>query len=189
LLGHDTGDMKRFVFILSIVAVSLSAAWFIAQPGYEPAITFIVGVVGAIGSLFRSRRPKTDEATAALLRPHRLSARNALLSFADFCLTYKTLHPQTTPDRTHNLSAEIDRLKATLEFLGPLSLPKLAPLQSDLVAHPGNFQRLLDRQAGPDPQPINREFQTIEDNIDGIVDWFADVKERIKKEIDPYLEM
>lgn len=181
--------MKRFVLILSIVAVVLSAVWFVVQPRYEPAITFIAGIAGAIGSRLKSRRPGTAETVATLLRPDRLKARNELLAFADFCLKYRTLHPRRTPDRTRDLSPEIDTLKATMESLGPLSMPELSPLELDLVAHARNLQRLLDRQSAFDLRPIDRSFKTIEDNIDGIVDWFADVKDRIRKEIDPYLEM
>jgi len=73
--------------------------------------------------------------------------------------------------------------------LGPLSMSELDPLMADVVSHAWNFQRLLDRQGGPDPRPINPEYATLEDNLDGIVEWFVNVKKRIKSEIDPYLEM
>ena len=87
------------------------------------------------------------------------------------------------------INAEDRRLKSMLDSLGPLAMPELGPLQSDVVANAWNLQRLLDRQGGTNPRPINQEFVTLEDNLDGIVDWFAGVKQRIKAEIDPYLEM
>jgi CRISPR/Cas system-associated protein Cas7 (RAMP superfamily) len=41
---------KRAITILSILALILSVAWFIAQPDYEPAITFVLGIVGLIST-------------------------------------------------------------------------------------------------------------------------------------------
>ena len=43
---------KRIVFSLSVLALILSLAWFIAQPGYEPAITFVLGLAGIISSIW-----------------------------------------------------------------------------------------------------------------------------------------
>ncbi len=43
---------KKIVLVLSVIALLLSIGWFIAQPGYEPAITFFVGLAGVIGSYF-----------------------------------------------------------------------------------------------------------------------------------------
>jgi len=51
------------------------------------------------------------------------------------------------------------------------------------------LQRLLDRQGGSDPRPISQEYLTVEDNIDGISDWFSSMREKIKVKLDPYLEM
>lgn len=182
--------MKRLILVVSVVALILSVAWFITQPGYEPAITFFLGVAGIIGSHFgRSHRLEKTNPNNALLRRHRLEVRNVLLAFADFCLTYQALHPQTARYRTRELSAEIGRFKSVLDSLGPLAMPEFAPLLSDIMNHAWNFQRLLDRQNGLNSLSIDRQFQTLEDNLDGMVEWFADVKKRISAEIDPYLEI
>lgn len=182
--------MKRFVLILSIVAAVLSLAWFIAQPGYEPAITFLGGVAGIVGSrLNRSRKQQTDTTASIHLRPQRLSARNALIAFSEFCLKYQALHPKKSPNRTQDLISEIDGFKSTIEFLGSLAMPEFDSIQKEVVAHAWNFQRLLDRQDGPEKRPINSEFQMLDDNLDRIMDWFSDVKQRVKKEIDPYLKI
>lgn len=182
--------MKLFVLILSIIAVVLSVAWFIAQPGYEPAITFLGGIAGIVGSrLNRSRKQQTDTTTSIHLRPQRLSARNALLAFSEFCLKYRTLHPKKYPNRTQDLMSEIDGFKSTIELLGPLAMPEFDSIQKEVVAHAWNLQRLLDRQDGIDQRPINSKYQTIDDNLDGVINWFVDVKTRIKMQIDPYLEV
>ncbi|MEN6474089.1 MAG: hypothetical protein ABFD81_08755 [Syntrophaceae bacterium] len=182
--------MKLLAHILSIAALVLSVAWFYTQPGYEPAITFVLGVAGIIGSRFIKSNPsKNSELNNALLRPHRLEARNVLLAFVDFCLSYQTLHPQNSLNRTHDLATEIERFKTKLDSLGPLAVPELNKLRLDIVAKAWNLQRLLDRQQDSDPRPISQEYDSFEDNLDAIVDWFSGVKNIIKAEIDPYLEI
>jgi hypothetical protein len=182
--------MKRFVLIASIIGVVLAAFWCVAQPGYEPAITMILGIIGVVGSLNgQSTNTKSSESNDALLRPQRLDARNALIAFAEYCIRYQTLHARNEAHRTHDLSAEIGKLNSKIDALGHLSMPQLQPLIKDITTQAWNFQRLLDRQGGSAQRPINREFQNVEDNLDGIVDWFAGLKRRIKEEIDPHLEI
>ena len=125
--------------------------------------------------------------TKVLLRVPRLEARNLLIKFADFCLKYRTLHPISSPDRTQALTSEITRLKDGIEMLGPLSIPSFVDIYSSMVTNAWNMQRLLDRQMGFDPKPIESRFETVEDNIDGIIDWFSQAKIDIKEIIDPYL--
>ncbi|MBI2440980.1 MAG: hypothetical protein HYV35_06365 [Lentisphaerae bacterium] len=37
---------KRFVILLSVGALALAVGWFYFAPGFEPAITFILGLAG-----------------------------------------------------------------------------------------------------------------------------------------------
>jgi len=48
--------MKKVALSISIIAVVLSAAWFFFDPGFEPLVTFLLGIAGIIGS--NSIRPK-----------------------------------------------------------------------------------------------------------------------------------
>lgn len=43
---------KRVVILLSVGALILAAGWFCFAPGFEPAITFILGLAGLISSHF-----------------------------------------------------------------------------------------------------------------------------------------
>lgn len=125
--------------------------------------------------------------TNVLIRVPRLEARNLLINFADFCIKYQTLHPTLSPDRTQALTSEITRLKDGIEMLGPLSIPSFVDIYSSMVTNAWNMQRLLDRQMGFEPKPIESHFETVDDNIDGIIDWFSQAKIDIKEIIDPYL--
>lgn len=72
-------------------------------------------------------------------------------------------------------------------MLGPLSIPNFVDIYSSAVANSWNLQRLLDREMGLDPKPIERRYKTIGENIDGIIDWFAQAKIDIKEAMDPFL--
>jgi hypothetical protein len=49
------------VLILSVLALLLAGVWCWADPGYGPAITFILGLVGILGFIFVPRRDKPGE--------------------------------------------------------------------------------------------------------------------------------
>ena len=42
--------MKKLAAIISICAIIIAIAWFVAEPGYEPIITALFGVAGLIAS-------------------------------------------------------------------------------------------------------------------------------------------
>lgn len=122
-----------------------------------------------------------------LLRGPRLKARNLFIKFADSCLQYQALHSAKFPDRTHELTSEISRFKNGTEMLGPLSIPNFVDIYSSAVANAWNLQRLLDREMGLDPKPIEPRYKTLEENIDGIIYWFAQAKIDIKEVMAPFL--
>lgn len=132
---------------------------------------------------------QAGKTSAAELRPHRLNARNALLAFADFCLTYPTLHGLDEVDRTRDLTAHIGALQTMIELLGPLSMPELDGLKTAVTATAWNLQRVLDRQRDPEAKPINARYSTLDENLAALLDWFADFKPRIKQQLDPYLDL
>jgi hypothetical protein len=133
------------------------------------------------------KRP--GKTSAAELRPHRLNARNALLEFADFCLTYPTLHGVAEVNRTRDLTAHIVALQTKIELLGPLSMPELDGLKSAVTATAWNLQRVLDRQRDPEAKPLSSCYATLDENLAALLDWFADIKARIKQQLDPYLDL
>ena len=123
----------------------------------------------------------------SMLRGSRLEGRNLFIEFADFCIQYQTLNFALTPNRTHELTSEISRFKMGIEMLGPISIPDFVDIYSSAIANAWNLQRLLDREMGLDPKPIETRYKTIEDNIDGIIDWFAQAKKEVKIVMDPFL--
>ena len=130
-----------------------------------------------------------DSSRKIALRPHRLCARNALADFVRLCTGYRTLHPQHRLDKTRQLTDAIDHAKRAVELQGPLSIPGLTDFYAEIMAHAWSLQRLLDRQAGPDPQPISQEYETADDNLDAIENWFGGAQERLKMLFDSHLKL
>jgi len=50
--------MRLFISAISVIAILLSVLWFYYQPGFEPAITTLMGVVGLLSSIFVGRQEK-----------------------------------------------------------------------------------------------------------------------------------
>ena len=121
------------------------------------------------------------------LREYRLKARNLLIKFVDSCVKYPTIHNKKSLDRTQALVSELIRVKEYVEMLGPLSILEFAQAYSNIITYAWQLQRLLDRQCGINPKPIDSRFESIEDNIDWIIDDFSRMRQRIKDIIDPYL--
>jgi hypothetical protein len=44
--------VRALIRLTSLSAVGLSAVWFAVSPDYEPAVTFLAGLAGALGSVF-----------------------------------------------------------------------------------------------------------------------------------------
>lgn len=127
--------------------------------------------------------------TKSHLRGPRLEAKNLFIRFADFCAQYKTLHLSPSPNRTHELMSEISRFKMSIEDLGPLSVPGFVNLYSSAVANAWKLQRLLDREIGPNPMPIEARYKTVAENLDGLIEWFAQAKEDVKVTMNTFLAL
>lgn len=54
--------MKNISLVISLIAVVLAIFWYFNEPGFEPAITGLLGIAGIIGSFtFGSSRVKNSE--------------------------------------------------------------------------------------------------------------------------------
>jgi hypothetical protein len=121
------------------------------------------------------------------LREYRLKARNALIKFVDNCVKYPTIHNKKMLDRTQELVFEILQIKDTIEMLGPLSIVEFQQAYSSIITSAWQLQRLLDRQVGINPKAIDSQYESVEDNIYGIIGDLSRMRQNIKDIIDPYL--
>jgi len=120
-------------------------------------------------------------------RPLRLAVFKAMLQFSHYCSTYWTLHHVGAVDKARDLVARIDTFKWEIEQHGPLDMPEVEAKVTELISYAWRIQRLIDRIAGGQNEPVDRAYATAEENIEGVVEWFANETRELKTLFRPYL--
>ena len=87
------------------------------------------------------------------------------------------------------LTDKIDTFIWEVEQHGPLDMPEVENLIENARKKAWQLQRLLDRLTGPNAQPLNKEFETAEDNVYDVIDWFASKEKKLKDIFEPYLRI
>ena len=123
------------------------------------------------------------------LKPRRLSVYESVKDFLHFCSTYKTMQSLKMVKGTRELVAKIDTLKWEVEQHGPLDMPEVETLIENARKKAWQLQRLIDRLAGPNAKPIEKGFESAEDNVDAVIDWFAAKEKDLKDIFEPYLRI
>jgi hypothetical protein len=123
------------------------------------------------------------------LKPRRESVYASLRDFLQFCSAYKTMQHLKMVQGTNDLMNKIDIFKWEVEKHGPLDMPDVEQLIEDSMKTAWQLQRLLDRLTGPNPQPLDKGFETAEDNLDSVIDWFGAKKKELKDMFEPYLRI
>lgn len=123
------------------------------------------------------------------LRPSRLEVYRSMRDFAHYCCTYPTdWHSNPVPTAgTINLMERIGNFKWEIEQQGPLAMPVVENKIKEMLNNAWKIQRLLDRLAAGRNDPHDRDYETAEDNLDAIVDWFANEQKDLKTIFNPYL--
>lgn len=123
----------------------------------------------------------------AELKPRRLSVYERVKDFLHFCSTYTTMQSLKMVQGTRDLVEKIDTFKWDVEQHGPLDMPEVENLIENARKKAWQLQRLIDRLEGPDAKPVEKGFETAEDNVDAIIEWFAVKEKELKKIFEPYL--
>ncbi len=113
------------------------------------------------------------------LREPRLNARNETDSFLHFCSTYWTKYLNNMVQGTAELMDRRDQFKNAIVNEGDLAMPELDDNINRISGNAVKLQRLLDVSRRGD----NR------DDIESLVDWFSDQREKIKELFEPYLDI
>lgn len=121
------------------------------------------------------------------LRPLRLAVYQAMKQFSHYCSTYPTLLHVGAANGTRDLVAQIDSFKWEIDQHGPLAMPDVESRASDFEKRAWRLQRLLDRIAGGQNNPHDPGYATAEENVHGLVDWFANEHRDLRKLFQPYL--
>ena len=125
----------------------------------------------------------------AELKPRRLAVFASLKEFLHFCSTYSTMQFLKMVNGTRELTAKIDTFKWEVVKHGPLDMPEVEVIIEDATKKAWQLQRLLDRLKGPDAKPVDKGFESAEDNLDNIIDWFAAKEKGLKDTFEQYLRI
>ena len=120
-------------------------------------------------------------------RPLRLAVFQAMFQFSHYCSTYWTLYHMGAVNKARDLVARIDTFKWEIEQHGYLDMPDVAAKEKELISNAWNMQRLIDRMTGGQNEPIDRTYATAEENVEGLVEWFAKENRELKTLFHPYL--
>jgi len=140
------------------------------------SILSVVIALLALNDARKSRAIAKEANTIAAhhsLRPLRLGVYKLMKEFAHYCTTYQALLSLGIVSGTNELMDQRDALKLEIDYLGPLGMPEVEEKATQLMNKAAQLQRTLDRRRGSDPRPLDGNYETLEENINAIVDWFA----------------
>ena len=123
------------------------------------------------------------------LKPARLAVYNTLREFANYCCKYYTLQCVGVVKGTNDLSNKIVDLKWELDSHGPLGMQDVDEKAVIFQKKAWQLQRVLDRLNGKDRSPLDKQYEDIEDNLHGLIDWFVREKDNLKQVFEKYLKI
>ncbi len=157
-------------------------------------IALLAVLIALLSALYSRRaviqaRKANEISIQAELKPRRLSIYASVKGFLHFCSTYCTMRSLKMVSGTRELVEKIDTFKWEVEKHGPLDMPEVENLIEEAQKKARQLQRLIDRLTGPDAKPIDKGFESAEDNVEAVIDWFAAKEKELKVIIEPYLRI
>ncbi|WP_291998535.1 hypothetical protein [Candidatus Accumulibacter sp. ACC012] len=153
------------------------------------AIALLISVSSAIYA--HGQRTAAERANLIAVResrrPLRLQVFQSMHHFSKYCSTYWTLYHMGEVNRSRELTERIDTFKWEIEQHGHLDMPDVEEKATAFVNGAWNLQRLVDRIAGGQHNPLDRAYTTAEENVEALVDWFAKESRELKALFQPYL--
>ena len=110
-----------------------------------------------------------------------------MFQFSHYCSTYWTLYHLGAVNKARDLVARIETFKWEIEQHGHLDMPDVEAKVKQLISNAWNMQRLIDRIAGGQNEPLDRTYATAEENVEGLVERFASENLELKTLFRPYL--
>lgn len=81
-----------------------------------------------------------------------------------------------------------DSFRLEFEKFGPLEMPSVQSKVTELSNKAVLLQRALDRSRSSDSKPLDSKYSTLDENIDAIMDWFAEEEKALPSLFKQYLE-
>lgn len=108
--------------------------------------------------------------------------------FCEYCAGYITLIHIGAATGARDLVERIEAFKTEIRNHGPLGMEDVLAKCDDMQKRAWRMQRLIDRIAGGDQTPHDAGYETGNDNLDALVDWFATERRQLGTIFAPYLE-
>ena len=155
-------------------------------------IAYAAALVALLSALYArhtrdAARRANDIAVQNGLRPFRLEVYRSMQDFAQYCSTYRTLWHIGAVKGTRDLVGRIESFKWEIEQQGPLAMPAIETKVTEFQNKAWQMQRLLDRLAAGQNNPEDHAYQSGEENMDGLVEWFADERKKLRTTFQTYL--
>jgi hypothetical protein len=150
---------------------------------------FLIAILSAVyarGARIAAERAN-EISTRESLRPLRLQVYRAMHQFAHYCSTYWTMYHLEQVKGTRDLTERIDSFKWEIEQQGHLGMPEVDERANQFIKSAWKMQRLIDRMAGGQNNPHDPPYETAEDNLHGLIEWFANERGELKVLFGPYL--
>jgi hypothetical protein len=116
--------MRKIIKYISILALFLSAGWFVFSPGFEPVITFLFGLIGLLGSWQSSGNgPSFDKQEEVFVKVTKAIENGKLISKST------PIQPETSFSVKHDFTTKLELAK--IEFFRLLRKPVLKSIESN----------------------------------------------------------
>lgn len=152
-------------------------------------IAMLISILSAIYA--RGQRSAADLANRIAVcesrRPLRLQVFHSMHDFSKYCSSYWWRYRQNEVNRSQELMERIDTFKWEIEQHGQLDMPDIDEKAKAFVNGAWKLQRLIDRIAGGQNNPHDREYATAEENVEALIEWFAKENSELKACFQPYL--
>lgn len=127
-----------------------------------------------------------NDKNKVVLRPARLKIRNEVKNFLHYCSIYWTMQCQDMVKGSNDLVRMLHSFKKSVDVEGPLNIPDLKSRIDEIITNAWKMQRLVDCLR-PAHSPIDSVYQTLEDNVYDLIEWFAQQEKEIDELFEPYL--
>lgn len=134
-------------------------------------------------------RTANDISVHQHLRPLRLAVYQTMNEFAHFCSTYRALQYVKAVNGTRDLVEHIESFKWEIDKYGPLAMPDIEKKVEEFQSKAWQLQRVLDRIAGGQNNPLDQAYDSAKENLDGLVDWFSNEYRGLRTSFQPYLDV
>ncbi|KKO45759.1 hypothetical protein WG68_08565 [Arsukibacterium ikkense] len=122
------------------------------------------------------------------LRPSRLRAFELMKEHAKFCMNYRTGQVVGIFKGTNALLDQCDDFRWEIERLGPMEMPDIEELIPQFRGKGVQLQRALDRLNAKHIDATSEEYESAEDSVHAIVDWFSSEEKALNTKFEIFLK-